>query len=88
LSFTYDPATGNAEASIVGAPNTNYKLTEAGDLDFTNPDADPVPLTGATVGAQAGNEVTTDGTGNATVQFNLGTTKTATFIRAEAPAVD
>ncbi|MCH7226879.1 hypothetical protein [Haloferula sp. A504] len=81
--FTYDPADGSAEVSIVGAANTNYKLVEADDLDFSNPDQDPIPLTGASVGTLDGNEVTTDGSGNATVQFNLGTAKAATFLRAE-----
>ncbi|MFZ9935793.1 MAG: hypothetical protein ACO3JG_01900 [Luteolibacter sp.] len=32
----------------------------------------------------AANVVTTDGSGNATVQFDLGTAKPATFIRAES----
>ncbi|MCH7225905.1 hypothetical protein MLD59_07155 [Verrucomicrobiaceae bacterium E54] len=81
--FTYDPSDGSAEVSLAGAPNTNYKLVEADDLDFSNPDLDPIPLTGASVGTLVGNEVTTDGSGNATVQFNLGTAKSATFLRAE-----
>ncbi|MCH7226878.1 hypothetical protein [Haloferula sp. A504] len=81
--FTYDPADGSAEVSIVGAANTNYKLVEADDLDFSNPDQNPIPLTAASVGTLDGNEVTTDASGNATVQFNLGTAKAATFLRAE-----
>ncbi|MCH7225916.1 discoidin domain-containing protein [Haloferula sp. A504] len=81
--FSYDPGDGSAEVSITGAANTNYKLVEADDLDFSNPDQDPIPLTGASVGTLNGNEVTTDGSGNATVQFNLGTAKSATFLRAE-----
>lgn len=81
--FTYNPADGSAEVSIQGSANTNYKLVEADDLDFANPDQDPIPLTSATVGDLTGNEVTTDGSGNATVQFNLGTSKNATFLRAE-----
>jgi hypothetical protein len=81
--FTYDPADGSAEVSIEGAANVNYKLVEADDLDFANPDQDPIPLTGATVGVLDGYEVTTDGNGNATIQFNLGIAKSATFLRAE-----
>ncbi len=83
--FSYDPTDGSAEVSIAGAANTNYKLVEADDLDFSNPDQDPVDLTGAavTVGTLDGNEVTTDGSGHATVQFTLGTAKDATFLRAE-----
>ena len=83
-NFTYNSTTGSAEVSIAGAANTNYKLIEADDLDFSNPDQNPIPLTGATVGTLDGDEVTTDGSGNATVQFNLGTAKDATFLRAES----
>ncbi|MCH7228954.1 hypothetical protein [Haloferula sp. A504] len=84
VDFTYNPATGTAEVSIEGIPNTPYKLVEADDLDFSNPDQNPIPLSGASVGTQVGNTVTTDGSGSATVQFNLGTTKDATFLRAES----
>ena len=35
--FTYDPVTGNSEVSLKAALNTDYKLVEAGDLDFTTP---------------------------------------------------
>ncbi len=83
--FTYDPVTGDSEVTIEAAANTEYKLVEAADLDFASPDQDPVPLTGASVGTLNGNNVTTDGSGKATVQFNLGTEKSATFIRAETP---
>jgi hypothetical protein len=69
--------------SIKGAPGTRYQLAEADDLDFSNPDQNPIPLEGATVGTLDGDVVTTDGNGDATVQFNLGTAKPATFIRAE-----
>lgn len=84
--FAYEPATGDSEVSITGTPTTAYKLVEADDLDFSNPELDPIPLTGATVGAVdlIENEVRTDGSGNATVQFNLGTAKSATFLRAES----
>jgi hypothetical protein len=81
--FSYDPQTGDSEVSIKGEPITAYTLAEADDLDFGNPDQNPVPLTGATVGTLSGDQVTTDGNGDATVQFNLGTAKPATFIRAE-----
>lgn len=84
-SFTYDPVSGDAEVSIAGAANTNYKLVEAADLDFHAPDRDPIPLTRATVGTLDGNEVTTDSGGKATVRFNLGNGAPATFIRGEKP---
>jgi hypothetical protein len=81
--FTYDPADGSAEVTIEGAENTTYTLVEADDLDFSNPDQTITP-TGVTPPATLdGNEITTDGSGNATVQFNLGNTKDATFLRAE-----
>lgn len=84
VDFTYNPGVGSAQVSIVGAPNTRYKLVEADDLDFANPDQNPIPLTGATVGTLDGNEVIADASGNATVQFNLGTSKPATFLRAQS----
>lgn len=83
VDFTYDPGDGSAEVSIEGAPHTRYKLVEADDLDFSNPDQDPIPLTDAAVGTLEGNEVITDESGNATVRFNLGTATSATFLRAE-----
>lgn len=86
--FTYDPANGGSEVSLMGIPSTAYILVEAADLDFANPSQSPVPLAGATVGTLDGNQVITDATGDATVQFNLGTAKPATFIRGEqAPSL-
>ncbi|MFC7336031.1 hypothetical protein ACFQY0_02485 [Haloferula chungangensis] len=80
-SFNYDPSTGNSEASLVGTPSTVYSFVSATDLDFTG--SSTIALTGATVGTLSGGGVQTDGGGNATVQFNLGTTATKTFVRAE-----
>lgn len=87
--FTYSAASGAGEVSIKGEASAVYLLVEADDLDFANPDQSPVPLTGATVGTLDGDQVITDENGNATVQFNLGTEKPTTFIRAEnaLPAV-
>lgn len=70
-------------SGATGSGCLNYKLVEVDDLDFANPDQDPIPLSVATVGILAGNEVTTDVNGNATVQFILGTAKSTTFLRAE-----
>ena len=83
VDFTYNPTNGSAEVSIQGDANTSFKLVEADDLDFSNPDQNPIPLTGATVGTLDGNEVIADASGNATVQFNLATAKPATFLRAQ-----
>jgi lysophospholipase L1-like esterase len=85
-SFSYDRSDpdGASQVSIKGIPGTRFKLVEADDLDFTNPDQDPVPLTGATEGTLDGNEVILDANGNATVQFDLGISKSATFIRAQS----
>jgi hypothetical protein len=84
LGFTYDPADGSAEVSIAGAANTTYQLVEADDLDFSNPDQTITPTSVTPPATLDGNEVTTDGSGNATVQFNLSTAKDATFLRAES----
>ena len=83
--FSYDHADpdGASQVSIDGRSGTRLKLVEADDLDFTNPDQDPVPLTGATAGILDGNEVILDRNGAATVQFDLGKPKDATFIRAQ-----
>ncbi len=84
--FTYDRShpDGASQVSIKGAPGSRFKLVEADDLNFTNPDQNPVPLTGATVGTLDGNEVILDANGNATLQFDLGISKSATFIRAQS----
>jgi hypothetical protein len=82
-AFTYDPLTGNSVVSIKGRANTAYKLVEAADLDFSNPDQDPVPLISSSVGTLDGNTVLTTAGGDATVELNLGTGKDATFIRGE-----
>ncbi len=83
--FRYDRADpdGASQVSIDGRSGARLKLVEADDLDFTNPDQDPVPLTGSTAGTLDGNEVILDGNGGATVQFDLGTSKDAAFIRAQ-----
>jgi len=81
--FSYNPGNGAAQVSIKGGANLLFRLVEAAHLDFTNPVLDPIPLTGATVGTLSGNAVTTDGSGNATVQFNLGIAKNAAFLRAK-----
>lgn len=84
--FSYDPTTGNCQVSLAGEANMTYKLVEADDLDFGNPDQDPVPLSGATVGGLKYSDTAfqTNASGYATVQFNLGTAKSATFVRAES----
>lgn len=88
-NFSYDSSTNQFNVSIKGAPNTAYILSEAADLDFSNPDQRPIPLTGASVsvGSVDGNSIVTDGSGDATVEaVALGTPKKdATFIRAETP---
>lgn len=72
------------QVSLKGDPDKRYKFVEASDLDFASPDQDPVPLTSpALVGRLDGNVVILDGSGTATVQFNLGTSKNASFVRAE-----
>ncbi|MFT5906195.1 MAG: hypothetical protein ACI9E1_001801 [Cryomorphaceae bacterium] len=77
------PTYGNTVVGIKGKANTAYKIVEANDLDFSNPDRDPVPLIGSCVGTLNGNTVTTTAAGEATVELNLGTSKKAVFIRGE-----
>ena len=88
-SFTYDPLNNQFDLSIAGQPNTVYILVEADDMDFSNPDQSPIPLTGASasVGSLDGNTIVTDGDGNATVEtVDLGSPKKdRTFLRAETP---
>jgi hypothetical protein len=82
IDFSYSGVDGSAQVSIDGGAGVRYKLVEAADLNFSLPDQDPVSLTGATVGTLDGDEVVADANGDATVQFNLGTTQAASFIRA------
>lgn len=79
-SFVYDSTTGASEAVLLGNPSTVYTFTRSADLDFTT--ATPLTLTGATVGTISGEGIETDEGGNATVQFNLGTSPRS-FVRAE-----
>lgn len=74
--FLYNPSANTFSVSIKGTPNTAYILVEADDLDFTNPDQKPIPLSGAsaTVGSIDGTNIVTDGNGNATIEtVHLGT---------------
>ena len=82
-TFTHDTVTGDCTVTITGEASSSYKLVEADDLDFSNPDQDPIPLDTASIGTLNGDAVVTTAGGNAEVEFNLGTTKTKTFFRAE-----
>lgn len=79
-NFSYNATTGAAEVSLSGNPATVYRLVSSTVLDFANSSA--ITLTGATVGTLSGASVQTDATGQATVQFTLGTAP-ANFVRAE-----
>ncbi|MGB6220289.1 hypothetical protein [Haloferula sp.] len=79
-SFSYDSTTGASEAVLLGNPTTVYTFASSADLDFTTPT--PITLTGASIGMLSGEGVETDESGNATVQFNLGTSPKS-FVRAE-----
>ena len=81
---TYDPVTGTMQVSMKADPGERYKFVEASDLDFSSPDQDPVSLISpALVGTLDGNVVILDSNGNASVRLNIGTSKKATFVRAE-----
>ena len=80
--LSYDANTGNSKVTITGAPGDRFKLIESSVLDFS--DQDPVSLTGAITGrVENGTEVVANAEGIATVEFSLGTDKSASFIRAE-----
>jgi hypothetical protein len=86
--FTYDLVTGDCSADLKGTPGATFKFVEAADLDFGNPDQDPIPLTSVLQGTPVGTlpaatGVVTNSNGDATVEFNLGTAKDRSFIRAE-----
>ena len=71
-AFSVDAGAGTAEVSFSddnGVANGEFELTGGADLaSFPT----LVAPTGATVGSVSGTTITTDGSGNATVQFNLG----------------
>lgn len=79
-SFSYDSTTGDAEVVLLGNASTVYSFVRAADLDFSA--SSSITLTGATIGTLSGGGVETNGSGNATVQFNLGTSP-MNFLRAE-----
>ncbi|MEM0964898.1 MAG: sulfatase-like hydrolase/transferase [Verrucomicrobiota bacterium] len=82
--FSINPSSGDGEVTIHGSANKIYKLVNSDNLDFESPDEDPVPFTGASRGVLGEylDKISTDGQGEATVQFNVGS-KDATFFRAE-----
>jgi len=86
-----DLALNQISINIAGAePNTTYILEEAVDLDFSNPDQSPIPLTGASASVGSMDSVnhtfTTDSNGDASIQgVSLGgEAKPSTFIRAKS----
>lgn len=82
--LTYDPATGAATVTISGIPSDRFKLVQSNSLEFSEPDQDPIPLTNAITGTIENDaDAVADDDGIATVEFNLGTEGTASFIRAE-----
>ena len=65
---------GNFELTLKGDPSTSYEFYSSATLDFTS-GGDLVPLTAG------GTDVTTDGSGDATVQMSLA--GSANFVRAQ-----
>ena len=74
---------GNFELTLKGEPGTTYEFRSSPTLDFTPGDL-VAPLT-VTLGTGGGLDVTTDGSGNATVEASLGDLATvpANFVRAQ-----
>ena len=73
---------GNFELTLKGDPSTSYEFYSSATLDFTS-GGDLVPLT-VTLGTGGPLDVTTDGSGDATVQMSLGDLAIvpANFVRA------
>ena len=71
---------GNFELTLKGDPSTSYQFFSSPTLDFTPPGT-LVPLTVILGGG--GTDVTTDGSGDATVQMPLA--GSANFVRAVGP---
>jgi hypothetical protein len=82
-SFTYDHSSGNASVTLQAAPSAAYLLKQSTDPgDFTS--ATTITPTAVTTGTLDGNQITTDTTGKAVIQFNLGTAPRM-FVKAERP---
>jgi hypothetical protein len=82
-SFTYDHGTGAALLTLQAAPSAAYVLKQSTDPgDFTS--ATTITPTAVTTGTLDGNQITTDATGKAVIQFNLGTAPRM-FVRGERP---
>jgi hypothetical protein len=73
---------GNFELTLKGEPSTSYEFRSSPTLDFTPGDL-VAPLT-VTLGTGGGLDVTTDVSGDATVQMSLGAVP-ANFVRAVGP---
>jgi hypothetical protein len=72
---------GNFELTLKGDPSTSYEFYSSATLDFTL-GSTLVPLT-VILGGGGGTDVTTDGSGDATVQMPLA--GSANFVRAVGP---
>jgi hypothetical protein len=82
-SFTYDHSSGNASLTLQAAPSAAYVLKQSTDPgDFTS--ATTITPTAVTTGTLDGNQIITDATGKAVIQFNLGTAPRM-FVRGERP---
>jgi hypothetical protein len=82
-SFIYDHSTGNASLTLQAAPSAAYVLKQSTDPgDFRT--ATTITPTAVSTGSLNGNQVTTDATGKAVIQFNLGTAPRM-FVRGERP---
>jgi hypothetical protein len=82
-SFAYDHVTGAALLTLQAAPSAAYVLKQSTDPgDFTS--ATTITPTAVTTGTLDANQITTDTTGKAVIQFNLGTAPRM-FVRGERP---
>ncbi len=82
-SFAYDHSSGNASLTLQAAPSAAYVLKQNADPgDFST--ATTITPTAVTTGTLDANQITTDATGKAVIQFNLGTGPRM-FVRGERP---
>jgi sulfatase modifying factor 1 len=82
-AFSYDHSSGSASLTLEAEPSTAYLLKQNPDPgDFTS--ATTITPYSVTTGTLDGDQITTDATGKAVIQFNLGTAPRM-FVKAERP---
>ena len=81
--FIYTATDGRAELRISGPAGARCQLVEAADLNFSDPDTNPLTVIQVTTGTLDGNVVILNDEGEADVTIDLGTSNPASFLRVE-----